>query len=143
LPIVALVGHYPTNEANRAQAHLVASITRLCLFPNVCGIVGDFSPVFLTSRQIPTCSSPVRHSPSGCSHVAFDLHVLGTPPAFILSQDQTRHSMFYMTHPLWDVIKCIALRDPSCIICLACSQIFFSLNNQKEAQLTGTAAHTL
>src|SRR6266446_2899355 len=22
---------------------------------------------------------------------AFDLHVLGTPPAFILSQDQTRH----------------------------------------------------
>jgi hypothetical protein len=23
---------------------------------------------------------------------AFDLHVLGTPPAFILSQDQTRHS---------------------------------------------------
>jgi hypothetical protein len=21
----------------------------------------------------------------------FDLHVLGTPPAFILSQDQTRH----------------------------------------------------
>ena len=25
---------------------------------------------------------------------AFDLHVLGTPPAFILSQDQTRHSMY-------------------------------------------------
>ncbi len=24
---------------------------------------------------------------------AFDLHVLGTPPAFILSQDQTRHSL--------------------------------------------------
>jgi hypothetical protein len=27
----------------------------------------------------------VRHSPEG----AFDLHVLGTPPTFILSQDQT------------------------------------------------------
>ncbi len=25
----------------------------------------------------------------------FDLHVLGTPPAFILSQDQTRHSNVY------------------------------------------------
>ncbi len=25
---------------------------------------------------------------------AFDLHVLGTPPAFILSQDQTRHPMY-------------------------------------------------
>jgi hypothetical protein len=25
---------------------------------------------------------------------AFDLHVLGTPPAFILSQDQTRHPIY-------------------------------------------------
>ena len=29
--------------------------------------------------------SPVRH---WCYH-PFDLHVLGTPPAFVLSQDQT------------------------------------------------------
>ncbi len=33
--------------------------------------------------------SPVRHSDDESS--AFDLHVLGTPPAFILSQDQTLH----------------------------------------------------
>ena len=33
--------------------------------------------------------SPVRHSSPICE--AFDLHVLGTPPAFILSQDQTLH----------------------------------------------------
>ena len=31
--------------------------------------------------------SPVRHSSS--EEDASDLHVLGTPPAFILSQDQT------------------------------------------------------
>ena len=31
--------------------------------------------------------SPVRHSSS--EEDSFDLHVLGTPPAFILSQDQT------------------------------------------------------
>ena len=46
--------------------------------------------------QIPTCYSPVRHSsaprssrrnPSG--PLPFDLHVLGLPPAFNLSQDQT------------------------------------------------------
>src|ERR1700680_4681474 len=37
------------------------------------------------------CSSPVRHSRPSCEGRAFDLHVLGTPPAFILSQDQTRH----------------------------------------------------
>jgi hypothetical protein len=36
-------------------------------------------------RKIPTRYSPVRHSPCG----AFDLHVLGLPPAFVLSQDQT------------------------------------------------------
>jgi hypothetical protein len=36
-------------------------------------------------------SSPVRHSPpTSCEAVLpFDLHVLGLPPAFTLSQDQT------------------------------------------------------
>ena len=36
-------------------------------------------------------SSPVRHSPpTPCGAVLpFDLHVLGMPPAFSLSQDQT------------------------------------------------------
>ena len=35
--------------------------------------------------------SPVRHSPPGSKLPAlpFDLHVLGMPPAFNLSQDQT------------------------------------------------------
>ncbi len=38
-----------------------------------------------------TCSSAVRHSlPEGS---ACDLHALGTPPALILSQDQTRQKM--------------------------------------------------
>ena len=38
-------------------------------------------------------SSPVRHSPPGYCYPAlpFDLHVLGMPPAFNLSQDQTLH----------------------------------------------------
>ncbi|MBD5808541.1 hypothetical protein DSD27_05380, partial [Limosilactobacillus fermentum] len=60
------------------------------LFPNVV-------PPLL--GRLPTCYSPVRHSlatkinqvqaPSINWANAFDLHVLGTPPAFILSQDQT------------------------------------------------------
>ena len=38
------------------------------------------------------CSSPVRHwLPYGNP---FDLHVLGTPPAFILSQDQTLNKCY-------------------------------------------------
>ena len=37
--------------------------------------------------------APVRHSSSGCKQpmLPFDLHVLGLPLAFILSQDQTLH----------------------------------------------------
>ena len=46
--------------------------------------------------RLPTRYSPVRHSVMASSipknfqrHASFDLHVLSTPPAFILSQDQT------------------------------------------------------
>ena len=41
-----------------------------------------------------TCYSPVRHSvftSVATGWTSFDLHVLGTPPAFVLSQDQTLH----------------------------------------------------
>ena len=48
----------------------------------------------LLMGRLPTCYSPVRHSSfsggaSSGGKEAFDLHVLGTPPAFVLSQDQT------------------------------------------------------
>ena len=39
---------------------------------------------------MPTCSSPVRHG-RDANAAPFDLHALGTPPALILSQDQTLH----------------------------------------------------
>ena len=44
-----------------------------------------------TTGQIPKYYSPVRHSSpeSKLSALPFDLHVLGMPPAFNLSQDQT------------------------------------------------------
>jgi hypothetical protein len=41
--------------------------------------------LFRTKGHVPTCYSPVCRSPCG----ALDLHVLGLPPAFALSQDQT------------------------------------------------------
>src|SRR5215813_9695114 len=38
----------------------------------------------------PTCYSPVRRFTQGVAPLfSRDLHVLGTPPAFVLSQDQT------------------------------------------------------
>ena len=45
----------------------------------------SFPKLFRTKGYVPTCYSPVCHSPCG----AFDLHVLSLPPAFALSQDQT------------------------------------------------------
>jgi hypothetical protein len=43
--------------------------------------------------RLPTCYSPVRHSSYNIATVRqVDLHVLSTPPAFVLSQDQTLHS---------------------------------------------------
>ena len=47
--------------------------------------------------RFPTRYSPVCHAPCGTS----DLHVLGTPPAFILSQDQTLkfHSELLIPNP--------------------------------------------
>src|SRR5207248_808262 len=42
-----------------------------------------------TTGQVPTRYSPVRHSRPTEAGRAFDLHVLGMPPAFVLSQDQT------------------------------------------------------
>ena len=55
----------------------------------------------LTGR-LPTCYSPVRRSfhnrhPEGVRLLpALDLHVLGTPPAFVLSQDQTLHKSVHI-----------------------------------------------
>ena len=47
--------------------------------------------------------SPVRHSVISyfirriCNQASFDLHVLSTPPAFVLSQDQTLKKKFNLT----------------------------------------------
>ena len=52
--------------------------------------------------------SPVRHCPRfqltevSIHSASFDLHVLGTPPAFVLSQDQTLNKL-YLSNP--EVVK--------------------------------------
>jgi len=59
------------------------------LLANVCGISSAFALLSPTQRHVPTWSSAVRHS--RLKRRACDLHALGTPPAFVLSQDQTLH----------------------------------------------------
>ena len=51
-----------------------------CRFQQLSPSEGQVSHVLLTRPPLSTQSKP---------GFAFDLHVLGTPPAFILSQDQT------------------------------------------------------
>ena len=59
----------------------------------LCGISHPFGRLSPTNGHVPMYYSPVRHSPSESklSMLPFDLHVLGMPPAFNLSQDQTLH----------------------------------------------------
>jgi hypothetical protein len=88
LPVSGLVGRYPTNDLmgrgpSLQRDHSLSSSRR----KNVCGISGAFAPLSPTGGVVPTCSTAVRHS--GAEAPACDLHALGTPPAFVLSQDQT------------------------------------------------------
>ena len=56
---------------------------------NPCGISHSFPWLSPVPGQVPTCYAPVRHFQGYKYPLTFDLHVLSTPPAFILSQDQT------------------------------------------------------
>src|SRR5690348_8821281 len=85
----------PHQLANRTQAHPQAS----------CDFASRKKPMrycrrFLAGIPHLGVDDPRVPHPSATPILrwAFDLHVLGTPPAFILSQDQTRHSV-YITHP--------------------------------------------
>ncbi len=90
LPVVALVGHYPTNKLigrglilyrrsfpPPTMRKIVISGIRPS-FPGLSQSTGQIAHVLLTR-------SPLIHPKAS----SFDLHVLSTPPAFVLSQDQT------------------------------------------------------
>ena len=49
--------------------------------------------------------SPVRHCPLPEGNFSFDLHVWSTPPAFVLSQDQTLHCQKVI---LFNLLGCLA-----------------------------------
>ena len=91
LPVVALVGRYPTNKL-MGRRPLLKRLATLDVEPltstTTCGISSPFGLLFHTSRQVTYVLR--THSPlSTIANASFDLHVLSTPPAFILSQDQT------------------------------------------------------
>ena len=63
-------------DASRAEYPVLANVS--IRYPKVRG-------------RLLTRYSPVRHSCTPERALPFDLHVLSTPPAFVLSQDQTLH----------------------------------------------------
>ena len=85
----SLGGPLPHQLANPTRAP-PAAINLSPGFPRgACGISRSFPRLSPTTGQVPTRYSPVRHSRPAETGQAFDLHVLGMPPAFVLSQDQT------------------------------------------------------
>ena len=62
----------------------------------------------LPTRYSPVRRSPSLHSPEGSFRdFPLDLHVLGTPPAFILSQDQTLNENGILL--VFSALCCVAL----------------------------------
>jgi hypothetical protein len=108
--------------------HQLANPTRAtpradCSFPSqgVPGISGSFPPLSPAPGHIPTRYSPVRRSPCG----ALDLHVLGLPPAFVLSQDQTLRLIAGPRHHPKTVAQSLirALQRTACLLSKLQSQV--------------------
>ena len=102
LPIVGLVGRYPANYLIGREPifQRIAPLTTVpCSTVVLCGISVRFQTLSPSERQVAHALltrpplSVTRTSSSKLVSVQrntpFDLHVLGTPPAFVLSQDQT------------------------------------------------------
>ena len=99
LPIVGLVGRYLTNYliGREPTPNRIAPLTPAPCGPVVsCGIrtpFGILSPCLGQVAHALLTRPPLKHTsfhPKTSANVSpLDLHVLGTPPAFVLSQDQT------------------------------------------------------
>ena len=99
LPIVDLVGRYPANYLIGRESifqRIAPLIAAPCEATILCGISVLFRTLSPSERQVthalltrPPLSHPFNLAEALYRGASFDLHVLGTPPAFVLSQDQT------------------------------------------------------
>ena len=93
LPIAGLVSHYLTNYLIGRESilqRISPLISGRCLPGISCGISVRFRTLSPSEGQVTHAlltRPPLRKKPKLFS--PFDLHVLGAPPAFVLSQDQT------------------------------------------------------
>ena len=93
LDIIALVGRYPANKLmSRRPLFQQQAFQPRAMRPRVLsGISPSFERLSQTGRQVVyvLLTRAPLYRPARRRAFAFDLHVLGTPPAFVLSQDQT------------------------------------------------------
>ena len=102
LPIVDLVSRYLTNYLMGREAilqRIAPLVPSGCPIGTLCGISSRFQLLSPSKGQVPHAlltRPPLSVSRNSSSkllsfqrNTPFDLHVLGTPPAFVLSQDQT------------------------------------------------------
>src|SRR6266403_1063989 len=87
----------PHQQADRPRLHLKAH----CCFDLaiICGInspFGELSPTFRQVSHVLRTRSPLGQLCIATKLTSFDLHVLSTPPAFVLSQNQTLRRKFYL-----------------------------------------------
>ena len=150
LPIVALVSCYPTNQLighgpsfqRRTEARLCSGLRR----PEPMRYCRRFLAGIPHWKAGDPCVTHPSATPSSRKTRAYDLHVLGTPPAFILSQDQTRHpnvceSLNGDSAVVWSSCGSSLLEKTQrsrvaiqakllllCISTLGCSQMYVSLH---------------
>ena len=103
LPVVALVGHHPTNKLigrepipRQTEALSTPHHAAKCDHPVLAPVSEGYPPA---QGRLLTCYSPVRRSSTHKWAFPLDLHVLSTPPAFVLSQDQTLQQKPWKTCP--------------------------------------------
>ena len=93
LLIVDLVGRYLTNYLIRREPifqRIAPLVFQRCLQNTLRGISSRFQLLSPSERQVAHVLLTRPPLIQGASSLSpFDLHVLGVPPAFVLSQDQT------------------------------------------------------
>ena len=108
LPVVGLVSHYLTNYLIGRESILDRKTFHPHPMPGqvVSGIRRRFQRLSQSQGQVThvllTRSPLIRRASSPSS---FDLHVLSTPPAFVLSQDQTLRKKITNTDPERKALK--------------------------------------
>ena len=89
LLIVDLVGRYLTNYLIRREPifqRIAPLMSKRCRSDTLCGISSRFQLLSPSERQV---AHVLLTRPPLEPKFSLDLHVLGVPPAFVLSQDQT------------------------------------------------------